>query len=183
MKTHLKRLMKLGFVLGAAAAALTLWRKLTRSAPPGGRAPEERLEIRNEENLSGVGLVMDNMISSYLDDPAKAKMLDGINLVVAIEPVEEPLSAITMSFANGRVVIEPGVDPRAGVIIACDYDVLMELPKMGVGPRTIAYLMTPEGKEVVRKFLTGQIGIKGAPLHAMGLIKLTRFLEVPSEGA
>ncbi len=176
-KSRIKHLM----ILCGAAAIYALWRKSRQRTVQPVCAPGERLVIKDEENLSGVGLVMENMIGSYLDNPEKVRLFDKINFVIAIEPLEEPESAITMAFSDGCVVIEPGIAPDADAVMSCPYDVLMELPKMGVGPQTKRYLMTPKGKEVIGKFISGQIKIRGAIRRGPEMIKLTRFLEVPSD--
>lgn len=170
-------------VLGCAlVGALSARRILLDSSREPGPGPEERLVLKDEENLSGVGVVMENMIGFYLDDPAKVRILDSLDLVIAIEPVEEPQSSITLSFSNGTVTIEPGLVANPDIKLSCDYEVLMEMPKMGAGLRTIKYLMTPGGKQVAGKFLSGRVKISGIIPHGLKMLKLSRFLSVPLEG-
>jgi len=177
-KHHLRRLMFLGAVGGGVYYVWKLQNppEVTVTCEPG-----ERVVVKDEDNMGGVGLVMENMISKYLDDPAKVRILNSMNLVIAIEPVEEPESAITMTFAGGCVVIEPGIRPDFGIKLACDYDVLMALPAMGVGLQTVKYLMTPEGKEVMAKLVSGQVKITGKPQKLPEMLKLSMFLAVPPE--
>jgi hypothetical protein len=174
-----KTVRRLAVLCLGGAAAYALLRKQMQPQVSCSCDLDERVLLEDEDNISGVGLVMENMISKYLDDADKVRILNGINLKIAIEPVEEPESAITMTFSNGRVVIAPGIAAGWDIKLACDYDVLMELPKMGAGLQTIEYLMTPEGKEVARKFLTGKIKIQGVALNAPEMIKLSMFLAVP----
>jgi len=170
---------RLVVILGAAGAAgYALWKRLAGSERPATCVSGERIVLKNEDDLSGVGLVMENMISKYVEDPAKVMVLEGLNLVIAIVPDEEPESAITMTFADGRAVIEPGVAYNADITLTCDYEVLMELPKMGAGIQTVKYLMTPEGKEVVGKFMSGKIKVRGITAHAPQMLRLSKFLAV-----
>ncbi len=178
-KKRFRRFVLLSLAGAAGYAAYTKFMK--PPASPCTCAPEDRLKLEDEENLSGVGLVMENMVGGYLQDPDKVRILNGINLKIAIEPIEEPESAITMTFSNGCVTIAPGVAPDRDMKLACDYDVLMELPKMGAGLQTVQYLMTPEGQEVVKKFMSGQIKVEGL-LHAPEVLKLSMFLAVSPGG-
>jgi len=175
------RIRKLLVLSVGGAAAYTYYQVMKPPACPCTCSPEERVQLKDEENMGGVGLVMENMISKYVDDPAKASILDRMDLVIAIEPIEEPQSAITMSFKCGRVVIEPGIASGYDIMLTCDYDVLMALPAMGVGLQTVKYLMTPEGQEVMKKMLSGQIKIKGKVSHLPEMLKLSMFLAVPEE--
>jgi hypothetical protein len=173
-----RRLVFLGTVGGAV---YYVWKMQNEPACPVICDLDERVVVKDEDNMGGVGLVMENMIEKYLDDPDKVRILNSLNLVIAIEPIEEPESAITMTFSGGCVVIEPGILPGFDIKLTCDYDVLMALPQMGVGLQTIRFMMTPEGQEVLTKLMSGQVKIKGIALHAPEMLKLSMFLAVPPE--
>jgi len=177
-KHRIRRLLVLGI---GGAAAYTYYQVVKPPACPCTCAPEERVQLKDEENMGGVGLVMENMISKFTDDPAKVSILDRIDMVIAIEPVEEPESAISMTFKCGRVLIEPGIAPGYDIKLSCDYDVLMALPSMGVGLQTVKYLATPEGQEVLHKLLSGKVKISGKVLHLPEMLKLSMLLAVPPE--
>jgi len=139
-------------------------------------SPEERLMIKDEENLSGLGSIMKALIGDYLKNPAKVRILDSLNLVLAIEPIEQPETAISMTFSNGYAIIEPGVVPNADIKIKCDFEVLMQLPQMGAGLDAVKYLLTPEGKTIINKFASGKLKIQGVVLHAPAMMKFSKFL-------
>lgn len=170
-------------VLGVGGAAVYTYIQVTKAPQfPCTCALDERVTLKDEDNIGGVGLVMENMISKYLEDPAKVKILDRIELIIAIQPLEEPESAITMTFHGGCVTIEPGIAQDPDITLVCDYDVLMAMPQMGVGLQTAKYMMTPEGQDILRKFAAGQIKVRGKVLHLPEMLKLSMLLAVPEEG-
>lgn len=142
--------------------------------PAGG--PDERVMVKDEDNLSGLGTIMQSLIVGLLEDPAKMEMLNAMNLSVAIEPLEQPETAITMTFSDGYVVLEPGVAPSPDIRIVCDMEVLMQMAGMGAGLEALKFMSTPEGQELVGKFFSGELLIEGLVAHPVGMLKFTRFL-------
>ena len=142
--------------------------------PAGGA--DERILVKDEENLSGLGMIMRSLIAGLLEEPAKVELLNGLNLSVAIEPREQPETAITMTFSDGYIVLEPGVSPSPDIRIVCDIEVLMQMAGMGSGLEAMKFVATPEGKELAGKFFSGELKIEGLVAHPVGMIKFTRFL-------
>jgi len=142
--------------------------------PAGG--PEERMLVKDEENLSGLGSIMRSLIIEFLKNPRKARLLNEINLVLAIEPVEQPETAITITFSGGYVVIEPGVAPSMDIKLVCDYETVTRMAKMGAGMEAVKFLNTPDGKNLARKFASGECRIEGAVAHPVEMMKFGKFL-------
>lgn len=166
------------FACGVGAAyALSKRQKRVPCVPAGG--PGERLIVRDPERLSGLGEIMKALLSQLLQDPAKMDILNTLSLVVSIEPKEAPETAITMSFSDGYAVIEPGVVGQPDIHIICEMEVLMKMSQMGSGLEAIKFLQSPEGKELVKKFRTGEVKIKGLGAHPIGMMKFSRLLSVP----
>lgn len=136
----------------------------------------ERIVIRDGENLSPLGGIMKSLLGGNLKNPRKVALLDTMKLSIAIKPVENPEGAITITFSDGTITLEPGVSPKSRVRLICDFQTLLQLPMIPVGPKAIKYFLSPEGKAVAVKFLTRKARIKGAVLNALQLMKFTKFL-------
>ena len=147
--------------------------------PAGGA--DERILVKDEENLSGLGLIMQSLISEMLKEEPKLELLDTMNLIVSIQPVEQPETAVTLSFSDGYVVIEPGVVPGPDILIITDYDSLMKMAGMGSGLSALKFLCSPEGKELARRYYNGDIQVKGVLAHPIGMMRFGRFLS-PAPG-
>ncbi len=166
---------------GAGVAyALSKRQKHVPCVPAGG--PEERIIVRDSERLSGLGEIMKALLSQLLQDPAKMDILNTLSLVVSIEPKEAPDTAVTMTFSDGYAVIEPGVVGQPDIHIICETEVLMKMSQMGSGVEALKFLYSREGKELLKKFRTGEVKIKGLVSHPVGMLKFSRLLSVPSVG-
>lgn len=165
-------------VIAGGIAGVAYW--VARKQRPGpcvpAGGPEERVLIKDEENLSGLGSIMASLVKELLKDPAKAAMLDRMNLTLSIEPVEQPDTAITMTFSDGYMVIEPGVVPCPDIKIECDFEVLMQMANMGSGLAALKFMATPEGKKMQQKFLSGELKVQGLASHPLAMLKFSRFL-------
>ncbi|HEY5532761.1 MAG TPA: hypothetical protein VIK22_12295 [Candidatus Anoxymicrobiaceae bacterium] len=170
-----KKLLAL-LAVGAGAVAFAVSRRSKAGSFVTAGKPEERLLIKDEENISGLGSIMGSLISEFLKDPAKIKVLDTLNLVLSIEPIEQPDTAITMTFSNGYAIIEPGVVPNPDIKLICDFEVLMQLPQMGAGLDAVKYMASPDGKIIINKFMSGNLKIKGLMTHPFPMLKFAKFL-------
>lgn len=142
--------------------------------PAGG--PEERILVKDAESLSGLGQIMQGLISEIIKNPSKLQLLNTLNLVLSIEPIEQPETAITMTFSDGYIVIEPGVVPRPDIKLVIDYEALMQMANMGAGLAAIKFLSTPDGQKLAQKFVSGQCRVEGLASHPIAMLKFSKFL-------
>lgn len=173
-KHRFLRWLLLGTGLAVLAYAIAQRQRPAPCVPAGG--PEERILVKDEENLSGLGAIMQSVIGELLKNPAKIDVLNTLNLVLAIEPVEQPETAITLTFSDGYIVIEPGVVPSPDIKLVCDYEALMQMASMGAGLNAIKFLSTPDGQKLAKKFATGQCRLEGAVSHPLAMMKFSKFL-------
>lgn len=162
-------------LLGAAVGIVVAVAKRKKPAPRVSASPSDRLVVKDEENISGLGFIMSSLFGEFLKNPKKVALLDTINLSVAIEPLGNPETAITMAFSNGSIVLEPGV-VNPDIKIVCDYEVLMQLAQMPAGPAVIKFLQTPEGKNILNKLKSRELKLKGVVTHPVGMLKFSMFL-------
>jgi len=177
-KRKFLRWLVIGSGLAAVAYAVAKRQRPGPCIPAGG--PEERVMIKEEENISGLGNLMGALIKQLLQDPAKMGLLDRMNVVVAIEPTEEPETAVSLTFSNGYVIVEPGVVPCPDIHILTDMESLMQMAGMGSGLAALKFFGTPEGKKMIDKVKSGQLKIKGLGAHPGGMLMFSRFL-APSQ--
>lgn len=161
---------------GVAGVAYAVARKQRPGPCIAAGGPEERILVKDQENLSGLGLIMQNLAGEFVENPAKLALLDTMNLSVAIEPTEQPESAITMTFSDGYLVIEPGVAPSPDIKIMCDIESLLQMAGMGTGLAALKFMVSPEGQQMVNKFMSGQIKVEGLAAHPLGMLKFSSFL-------
>jgi len=141
---------------------------------PGG-GPRERLVVSGEENLHVLGRFFRAMVLNLLKYPDKVRILDKLNLVVAIDPPAHPDSALTVGFCGGRVVLQSGVvDPD--VRLMCEAAVLMKLARVPAGLAAIRFLSTHEGRTLVAMIRSGELKIKGIARHPLGMMGFAKFL-------
>ena len=163
-----------GMGLGGIAYSVASRQRPGPCVPAGG--PEERLILKDEENLGGLGSIMGALVKELLKDPAKLALLDQLNLVLAIEPIEQPEMAVTLTFSDGYIVIEQGVVPDPDIQINCTMEVLMQMAGMGSGLDALKFFSTPEGKKLVEKVRAGDLKIKGLTSHPIAMMKFSKFL-------
>jgi len=160
----------LGFIeIGGAVTGVMLalmQRTAGTGTPP--CSPKERLVVKDEENLGGLGAIMKAVIGEYLKDPDKVKMLDTMNLVLAIEPTDQPETASTFTFSNGCVIIEPGVALNLDLKIMCTMEMLGLMSQMTT-------------RQTVKKLRTGELKIKGLAKHPLRMMKFSKFLAPPAD--
>lgn len=169
----LRRLLFLAF-LAVVANAIARRQKPGPSIPAGEAG--ERVIVKDEENLSGLGSIMLALFTQMLEDPAKLAILDGLNLSLAIEPIEQPETAITMTFSDGYVILEPGVAPDIDIHLVCEVPVLMQMATVGSGLAAARFMASPEGRELAGKFRRGELKVKGLAKHPVAMMRFTRFL-------
>jgi hypothetical protein len=149
-------------------------RDAVTAAMPGD--PQERLVVRDGENLHLLGRFFQAMILNFLKEPDKVRVIERMNLRVAFEITGHTESALTLSFASGRVVLESGIRPDPDIKIMSEPAVLMKLSRMPAGPAAIRFLLTYEGKDLVARMLSGELKIQGAARHPLGMMKFSKFL-------
>ena len=168
------RWLVLGIGLGGIAYSVANRQRPGPSVPAGG--PEERVVLKDEENIGGLGAIMGALIKELLKDPEKIALLDRMNLTLAIEPTEMPETAITLTFSDGYIVVEPGVVPDRDIQISTTMEILMQIAGMGSGLDALKFFQTPEGKQLVEKVRGGDLKIKGLTSHPVAMLKFSKFL-------
>jgi hypothetical protein len=149
------------------------------TVPAGGS--QERLVVKGAEDLHVMGRFFRAMVLNLLKDPAKVRILDKLDLVVAIDPPAHPDSALTVGFSDGRVILESGIAPDPDIGLACEAAVLMKLARVPAGPAAMKFLRTYEGKALIAMMRSGELKVRGVVRHPLGMMRFSKFL-APSSG-
>lgn len=132
--------------------------------------------VADAEGLHLLGRFFRAMLLNLLKDPAKARVMEGIRLSVAIDPAGRPDGAFTVTFRDGRAFMEGRVASRPDVVLACEPAMLMKLAHMPAGPAALRFLRTHEGRAVIAALRSGELRIRGAARHPLGMMRFARLL-------
>src|SRR5450756_1692848 len=80
-KHRFLRWLLVGTGMAVLAYAIAQRQRPAPCVPAGG--PEERILIKDEENLSGLGAIMQSVIGELLKNPDKLALLNTLNLVIS----------------------------------------------------------------------------------------------------
>ena len=138
--------------------------------------PQDRLMVKDAENLHLMGRFFRAMILNLLKDPGKLRILDRLDLVVAIEPPAHPDNTLTVTFSRGQVVLEKGIASEVDIRLRCEPAVLMKLARVPAGPAAIKFMRTHEGKDIIARMRSGELKIKGIVRHPLGMMRFADFL-------
>jgi hypothetical protein len=168
------RWLVLGIGLGGIVYSVAKRQRPGPGVPSGG--PDERVILKDEENIGDLGATMGALIKELLKDPEKIALLDQMNLILAIEPIDMPETAITLTFSDGCIVVEPGVVPEPDIQISTTMEILLQVAGIGSGLDALKFFQTPEGKQLVEKVRAGDLKIKGLTSHPIAMMKFSKFL-------
>lgn len=143
-------------------------------APAGG--PQERLLVKDEENLHLMGRFFRAMFLNLLKDPGKLRILDKLDLVVAIDPPDHPDSTLTINFSSGQVILEEGIAPDTDIRLRCEPAVMMKLTRVPAGTAAVKFMRMHEGKALIARMRSGDLKIKGIVRHPLGMMRFADFL-------
>lgn len=177
-----RTMLRLLFAAGAVgAAAVVASRKKQVAAPEPAGSPEDRVTVSDPEAFKELGKLFRAIIISALKDPAKAKILNNLELLFAIDPTGCPEQAFTARFARGLVSFENSVAPDADIVIKTPFHVLFKLTVMAptAPPEAIRFFLgTPAGKDVLGRFRSGEFRVHGKPTKLPKMMKLMEALAV-----
>lgn len=139
-----------------------------------------RLVVKDADGLHVMGRFVRALLLNQLREPCKVKVMEKLNLAVAIDPAGYEGSALTMTFGGGRVVLERGMVTKADVVLRCEPAVLMKLARMPAGPAAVKFFVGSEGRDLISRMLSGDLKIKGVARHPLGMMKFANFLAPPA---
>ncbi len=86
--------------------------------------------------------------------------------------------SVTLDFRGGRLVVHNGLKPKRALTITADSDTVMQLSLLRIGPFGMPVYVDSNGREVVRKLLSGRLKIDGMLTNIFSLNAVTRLFSV-----
>ena len=139
-------------------------------------SPEAFLIVKDREHLHILGRFIQAMFLNFLKKPGKVRVIERTRLIVAFDPGGPPEKGLTISFKQGRVCIENGITPDAQIRITGEPAILMMLSRIPAGWPLIKYFMSYEGKDLVKRILSGELKLKGVFRHPVAMMKFSKIM-------
>lgn len=144
---------------------------------PRGRETKELLIVRNKGNSHLLGRFFQAMILNFLKKPDKLRTIKEMDLIVAFDPMGHSGNTLTLHFTSGHVVLECGIKAKPDITIMGEPSILMMLSRMPAGLLpVIGYFRTYEGKDLIARFWSGELKIKGILKHPLGMMQFAKVM-------
>jgi hypothetical protein len=129
-----------------------------------------------DEQPGPLAAMMGKLLEDLLRDPQKKALADRLRLSVAIQDIDHPELAATMSFRGSDVTVSDGVAAGSDVYIGCELALLLSLAQAGKGLQAVRWLQSPEGRKVVDAVRSGRLKIRGIAGKPAQMILFQKFL-------
>ena len=137
---------------------------------------EERLIVRDKDNLHLLGRFIQALFLDYLKKPGKVKIIKQTRLTAAFDPSGHPEEGLTLIFRQGRVFLESGVRADAQIRIMGEPALLMMLTRMPSGWPLVKYFMSYEGRDILKRIRYGELKLKGVFRHPIEMMKFAGIM-------
>lgn len=138
--------------------------------------PEEFLIVKDREHLHLLGRFIQAMFLGFFKKPGKVRVIKRTRLIVAFDPGGHPDEGLTVSFKQGRVHIEGGIKPGVQIRVTGEPAILMMLSRVPAGWPLINYFMSYEGKDLVKRILSGELRLKGVFRHPVAMMRFSKIM-------
>ncbi|MFW6113828.1 MAG: hypothetical protein ACOC78_02785, partial [Actinomycetota bacterium] len=122
-------------------------------------------------------------LKAFLADPSKKAVADRMRLVVAIQDIENPEMAATLTFDGSDVNLSNGVSPDAQVYLGLDLSILLKMANMGQGLEMIEFFRSDEGKEIIDAYRSGKIQLRGVTRYPVQMMQFGMLMSPPRQGS
>jgi len=129
-----------------------------------------------DENPGPLATMLGKLLEDLLKDPQKKALADNLQLSVAIQDIDHPELAATMSFLGSDVTVSNGVAAGSDVFIGSGLSLLLSLSGAGKGLQVVRWLRSPDGQKVVEALKGGRLKIRGLAGKPVQMILFQRFL-------
>ncbi len=162
-----KRVLLTALVAGGAAAI-----QASRKAKP---TPGSGTVTLKDAEPGPLAFMMSEMVKGFLQDPSKKALADRMSVSVAIQDIDNPEMAATMSFKGSDVTVANGAG-GADIYIGTELALLLSLSGAGKGKQMLQWLKTEDGKKVLNAVKSGRFKVKGAVKNAPQMALFQKFL-------
>lgn len=167
-----RRRMALVALLGAGAAAVLSSRR--EPAPGSGQV------TLADEQPGPLSIMLGEMLKGFLKLPEKKAVADGLMVSIALQDLDNPEMATTLSFKGSDVTVSNGVSGDVDIYIGTELALLLSLSSAGKGMEMIKWLRTEEGKKIIDAVKSGRLRIRGLARNPLQMIQFQKFLTPPA---
>ena len=125
-----------------------------------------------------LAFMMSEMVKGFMQDPSKKKLADKMNVSVAIQDLDHPEMAATMTFRGSDVAVSNGAT-GADIYVGTELALLLSLSGAGKGKQILQWLKTEDGKKVISAVKSGRFKVRGAVKNAQQMVLFQKFLTPP----
>ena len=163
-----RKLLLLALIGGGAVAA-----KAAKKPQP---TPGSGTVTRADAEPGPLATMMSEMVKGFLQDAQKKALADKMNVSVAIQDIDNPEMAASMTFKGSDVTVSNGVIEGVDIYIGTELALLLTLSGAGKGLEMIKWLKTEDGKKVVNAVKSGRFKVRGAVKNAPQMALFQKFL-------
>ena len=135
------------------------------------------LNITNKAQDLPFSFILEELIAGNIaKSPAKQNIYKKMKGIVAID-LPDIEAAVTLTFGQGKLTIEAGINGNPEIIIRTTYDLVMDLNMINIR-WGLPYYFDEPGRRVLGHILSGRLKIKGMFFHTVLLTRLTIIMSV-----
>ena len=136
------------------------------------------VEYADGDEASPFAQMLGGLIKANVEGRAeKRRDFENLDTRVGIR-VQDIGESVTLDFHGGKLVVHNGLQPKRAITITSDSDTVMQLSLLRIGPLGLPVYVDSNGREVVRKLLTGRLKIDGMLSNIFSLNAVTRLFSV-----
>jgi len=162
-----RRLLLLAIIAGGAMAA--------QASQKPKQTPGNGTVTFKDAEPGPLAFMMSELVKGFFNDPAKKALADKMNVSVAIQDLDNPEMAATMSFRGSDVTVSNGAE-GADIYIGTELALLLSLSGAGKGKQILQWLKTEDGKKVINAVKSGRFKVRGAVKNAPQMALFQKFL-------
>ena len=161
MKKSFRRKRTLLLLLALAGGVALAARSFTQKPAPG----SGQVTMKDEQP-GPLSNMLGEILKGLMQNPSKKAIADKMSFSMAIEDVDNPELATTMSFAGSDITVSNGVSPNVDVYIGTQLPVLLALTRIPMGPQAIQWFTSSEeGQQIINALRNGKLRIRGVERH------------------
>ena len=137
-----------------------------------------RVEYADGDDATPFAQMLGELIKANVESRTeKQRDFERLETRVGIR-VQDIGESVTLDFRAGRLVVSNGLKPKRRITITADSDTVMQLSLLRIGPLGMPVYVDSNGREVVRKLLSGRLKIDGMLANIFSLNAVTRLFSV-----
>lgn len=153
---------------------------LARAGGKSGITPGSGTVTYRDEQPGPLASVLGELVKGYMKFPEKKAIADRLSFSIAIQDLDNPEMAATLTFKGSDVTVSNGVEPGTDVYVGTELELLLGLAGMGRGGQVLKFFQSEEGRKIIEAFRRGRFKVQGAVQRPVQMLQFQKFLAPPS---